>query len=243
MKRDILERLVQARADKQAVALVTDLGSGLQTLVWEAAVHGGFGLTEPLLAEVRRRLRTDQSGLVEQGDQRLFVHVFNPPLRLIVVGAVHISQALAPMAALAGYDVTIVDPRRAFATDARFPGIRMIDDWPDDALRRLAPDHRTAVVTLTHDPKLDDPALIEALRSPAFYVGALGSRRTHAKRVARLTGAGLGEAEIARIHAPVGLDIGAVTPAEIAVSALAEVTAALRASAPARSAVPASSPV
>jgi xanthine dehydrogenase accessory factor len=147
---------------------------------------------------------------------------------MIVVGAVHIAQALVPMAALAGYAVVVVDPRRAFATDARFPNTTVLTDWPDDALATLKPDRRTAVVTLTHDPKLDDPALEIALRSTAFYVGSLGSRRTHARRVARLAEAGLTEAEIARIHAPVGLDIGAVTAPEIAVSILAQIVEARR---------------
>ena len=148
---------------------------------------------------------------------------------MIVVGAVHIAQSLVPMATLSGYDVTIVDPRQAFATEARFPGVTLKHDWPDDAMSALDPDRRTAVVTLTHDPKLDDPALTIALRSEAFYIGSLGSNRTHAKRLARLMEAGLTESELARIHAPVGLDIGAVSPAEIAVSIMAQITAVLHA--------------
>ena len=148
---------------------------------------------------------------------------------MIVVGAVHIAQSLVPMATLSGYDVTIVDPRQAFATEARFPGVALQHDWPDDAMSALDPDRRTAVVTLTHDPKLDDPALTVALRSEAFYIGSLGSNRTHAKRLARLIEAGLTESELARIHAPVGLDIGAVSPAEIAVSIMAQITAVLHA--------------
>ena len=169
-------------------------------------------------------LREDRSGIVEVGDSELFIHSFNPPLRIIIVGAVHIAQALAPIASLAGYDVVVVDPRRAFATDDRFPGITMNGEWPDDALKELAIDGRTAVVTLTHDPKLDDPALHVALRSPAFYVGSLGSRKTHAKRVDRLREEGFTESEIGRIHAPVGLSIGAVSPAEIALSIMAQIT-------------------
>ena len=157
-----------------------------------------------------------------------FVHPHNPPLRLIVVGAVHIAQALVPMAQTTGFAVTVVDPRRAWATADRFPGITLIQEWPDEAMVALAPDSRTAVVTLTHDPKLDDPALDVALKSDAFYIGALGSRRTHAKRVARLTELGHAEAAIARIHAPVGLNIGAVTAPEIALSILAEIVAARR---------------
>ena len=152
-------------------------------------------------------------------------------MRLIVVGAVHVAQALVPMALTLGFAVTVVDPRRAFATPERFPGVSLSFDWPDEAMAALAPDGRTAVVTLTHDPKLDDPALDVALRSPCFYIGALGSRRTHAKRVARLQELGHGEGAIARIHAPVGLDIAAVTAPEIALSVLAEVVAARRGSA------------
>ncbi|WP_448187663.1 XdhC family protein [Azospirillum sp. sgz301742] len=236
MKRELLERLLKARADKVPVALVTDLSSGLQSLIFHDAVHGGFGLEEHHLAEIRARLRQDHSGLVEfpdvegyEGDgPRLFVHAHNPPLRLIVVGAVHIGQLLAPLADLTGYAVTVVDPRQAFATEARFPGVKLVVSWPDEALETLGIDARTAVVTLTHDPKLDDPALLVALRSPAFYIGALGSSRTHAKRLDRLSDIGLTEAELKRIHAPVGLDIGAETPAEIALSIIAQVVAARR---------------
>lgn len=229
MRRALLDRLLAAQAEKTPVAFVTDLTTGLQSLVFGDRVHGGFEPDGPMLAEIRSRLAEDRSGIVEAGDQRLFVHVHAPPLRMVVVGAVHIAQPLVPMAAIAGYDVTVVDPRRAFATDERFPGVAVSTGWPDEALAALAPDARTAVVTLTHDPKLDDPALAVAIRSPAFYVGALGSRKTHAKRVERLRGQGFSEAEIARVRGPVGLDIGAVTPAEIAVSILAEVTRALRA--------------
>jgi xanthine dehydrogenase accessory factor len=229
MKTELLLRLNEARTAKRPVALVTGLDTGLQTVVDAAGIHGDFGLGEEGLAEVRRRIVLDRSGIVEIGDEQWFVHVFSPPLRMVVVGAVHIAQSLVPMASLAGYDVIVVDPRGAFATEARFPGVTLNGEWPDDALDALGLDQRSAVVTLTHDPKLDDPALHVALRSQAFYVGALGSRKTHAKRVARLREAGFGEAEIRRIHAPVGLDIGAVTPAEIAVSIMADVVATLRA--------------
>ncbi|HEY0836514.1 MAG TPA: XdhC family protein [Azospirillum sp.] len=230
MKADLLTRLLQARAEKRPVALVTDLTSGMQTLVFEDAVHGAFGLDEEFLPMVRARLAQDRSGLIEayDGEVRLFVNAFAPPLRLIVVGAVHIAQALVPVARLTGYAVTVVDPRGAFATESRFPDVALVTEWPDDALSGLAIDARTAVVTLTHDPKLDDPALLVALRSPAFYVGSLGSKRTHAKRLDRLRAAGLGEDELARIHAPVGLDIGAVTQAEIAVSVMAQIVASRR---------------
>ncbi|HYG91575.1 MAG TPA: XdhC family protein [Azospirillum sp.] len=233
MKRDLLDRLIAARAEGIPVALVTDLSSGLQSLVFRDAVHGGFGLEERHLSEVRERIHQDHSGLIEFHDPeggeegaRLFVHVHNPPLRLIVVGAVHIAQLLVPMAQLVGYAVTIVDPRPAFATEERFPGVTLVGTWPDEALTALSIDARTAVVTLTHDPKLDDPALVVALRSPAFYIGALGSRRTHAKRLDRLRDLGFTEAETAHIRAPVGIDIDAETPAEIALSIMAEVVAA-----------------
>lgn len=228
MKTGLLRRLVDARAAKRPAALVTDLGTGMQSIVLDDGVHGALGMTEEELAVVRRHLALDRSAVVAFGERSWFVHAFNPPLRLVVVGAVHIAQALAPIASLTGYDVVIVDPRRAFATEARFPGVALNGEWPDDGLRAIGIDRRTAVVTLTHDPKLDDPALHVALRSPAFYVGCLGSRRTHAKRVARLREAGFSEAEIARMRAPVGLDIGAVSPAEIAVAIMAEVTATLR---------------
>lgn len=228
MKRRVLDALLRAQAAKQAVALVTDLGTGLQTVVHDTVQEGDAALPDDLLEEARAMLRADRSGLLDFGDERWFVHVHTPPLRLVLIGAVHVAQALAPMAALAGYDVTVVDPRGAFATAERFPGVALNGEWPDDALREIGPDVRTAVVALTHDPKLDDPALTAALASPAFYVGALGSRKTHAKRLDRLREAGIAEAQLARIRGPVGLDIGAVTPAEIAVSILAEITAALR---------------
>ncbi|MBB3265302.1 xanthine dehydrogenase accessory factor [Azospirillum sp. OGB3] len=233
MKRDITERLLAARKAGRPVALVTDLGTGLQTLVYEDAIQGGFGLEDDLLEEVRERLRQDRSGLVSDLEEdedgvQLFVQTHNPPLRLLVVGAVHIAQALAPLAALTGYAVTVIDPRGSFATESRFPGVSLHDSWPDEALTDLKIDNRTAVVTLTHDPKLDDPALLVALRSPAFYVGSLGSKRTHIKRLERLKEQGVTDAELARIHAPVGLDIGAVTPAEIALSVMAQITAVRR---------------
>jgi len=206
----VLQALVEARGAKRAVALVTDLAS------FDHLLTDG--------PEVADRLRSDRTG-VEDG--RL-VAVHNPPLRLIVVGAVHIAQHLLPMARACGYDPVLIDPRGAFGSDARFPGEVIAEDWPDEALAALAPDARTAIVTLTHDPKLDDPAIRSALRSTAFYLGCLGSTRTHAKRVERLLAEGFSAAEIARIHAPVGLDIGAKSPAEIAVSILAQITHALR---------------
>ncbi len=225
MRRQLLDLLLAARAEKRAAVLVTDLGDGQQSLVIDGRITGDLGLTEAQSAGVARAIADDRSGVVP--DSRLFLRVFNPPLRLFVVGAVHITQALAPMAQLAGYEVTVIDPRRAWATDARFPGIRMADLWPDEALSGFALDHRSAVVTLTHDPKLDDPALSEALDSPAFYIGSLGSKRTHGARLIRLRQAGCSDDVLARIHGPVGLDIGAKSPSEIAVSILAQMTEAL----------------
>jgi xanthine dehydrogenase accessory factor len=224
VKAEILEQLLAARAAGRQAALVTDLDSGRQSLV--IGDSGGDDLAPAERETVRAAIAQDASGILE--GTRLFVHVFNPPERLIVVGAVHISQVLAPMAALAGYHVTVIDPRRAFATDARFPDVAMIADWPDEAMERLKPDARTAIVTLTHDPKIDDPALAAALASPAFYIGALGSTRTHAKRRERLQARGFAETDLARIHGPIGLAIGARTPAEIAISIMAELTAMRR---------------
>lgn len=230
MRRELLDALLQARTAKTAAVLVTHLRDGRQALVSGDAVSGDLPLAPADLAAARQALRDDRSG--RQPQSELFLQVFNPPLRLLVVGAVHISQALVPMAQILGYDVTIVDPRPAFATDQRFPGTTLIDEWPDDAMAQLAPDRRTAVVTLTHDPKLDDPALTEALKSDSFYIAALGSTRTHAKRLERLRAAGLGEDALGRIHAPAGLAIGAKSPAEIALSVCAQMTAALRGAPP-----------
>ena len=234
MKPEILERLLKDRAAKHAVVLVTELQSGAQALVYPREVFGDLALDGEALLHVRRNLEADESGTVDLGGRRLFLQVQNPPLRLIVIGAVHIAQTLAPMAALAGYSVTIVDPRRAFATDARFPDVKLIGEWPDEAMAAMKLDRRTAVVTLTHDPKLDDPALQTALKADVFYIGALGSRKTHAARLGRLKAAGFSEADCARIHGPVGLDIGALSPAEIAVSILAQITAVLRGAADSR---------
>ena len=230
MKRAILEALQAARADKRPVALVTNLETGRQALLDGEVVTGDLTLGGPVLERVRKAVHDDRSTTLPETS--LFAHVFNPPLRMIVVGAVHIAQSLVPMAALAGYDVTVVDPRRAWATDARFPDVTMTTEWPDDALRGLAPDRRTAVIVLTHDPKLDDPALLVTLKSAAFYVGALGSTKTHAKRLARLRELGLSEDELGRIRGPIGLAIGAKSPAEIAISILAQATQALHGAPP-----------
>lgn len=227
MKAAILKALLEARAAKASAALVTDLESGAQTLVVEGAASGDIELGAALQRFVEDALAADKGMTADLNGKRYFVQVFNPPRRLIIVGAVHSAQILAPMAALAGYEVIVVDPRGAFATEARFPQVTLNSEWPDDALEALDIDRRTAVVTLTHDPKLDDPALKVALTREPFYIGALGSKKTHAKRVERLTAAGFSTADIERIHAPVGLDIGAISPAEIAVSIVAEMTATL----------------
>jgi len=209
----LLDKLVGARAGRRAIAVVTD------TVRWTRGIAGHED--EPA------RFDADRSGFDEANPAR-FIAIHNPPLRLAVVGAVHIAQPLLVMAEAAGYDVTLIDPREAFASEGRFPGGHLVHDWPDAALEAHGLDARTAVVTLTHDPKLDDPALDAALKSPVFYIGALGSKRTHAKRVARLTEAGFAEAQIARIDAPIGLDLGSRSPAEIAVSILAQMTERLR---------------
>jgi xanthine dehydrogenase accessory factor len=230
MKRVLLDRLLEGQAAKRPLVLVTELDSGRQLLLDAGEALGELAGDAGAEAAAREALASERSGRLADG--RLFAQVFMPPLRLLVVGAVHIAQALVPMASLAGYDVTVIDPRQAWASDARFPEVKISGDWPDEALVALAPDRRTAVVTLTHDPKLDDPALIAALASPAFYIAALGSTRTHAKRRERLLAAGAGEDAIARIAAPAGLAIGAKSPAEIAVSVLAQMTAALRGAPP-----------
>ena len=210
----MLADLVAARAAKHPVAYA------VHPETWARALYraGQDGVAD-------LRLRTDKAGFAEDGR---FIAPHNPPLRLIVVGAVHIAQPLVTIARACGYAPVLIDPRDTFGAAERFPGETVLDDWPDEALAALAPDARTAIVTLTHDPKLDDPAIRLAIRSPAFYLGCLGSKKTHAKRVERLVEAGFGAAEIARIHAPVGVDIGAKTPAEIAVSIMAQITATLR---------------
>ena len=224
MLAETLGQVLEAQRAKAPAALITRLEDGAQCLLVGGEVEGALIVGAETITAAQTARRQDKPGMIETSDGRFFVQVFNPPKRMIVVGAVHISQVLAPMAALAGYDVTIVDPRGAFATEERFPGVALNDAWPGEALEALAPDARTAIVTLTHDPKLDDPALHVALRSEAFYVGSLGSRKTHGARLARLDEAGFDAAAKARIHGPIGLDIGAKSPAEIAVAILAQVT-------------------
>ncbi len=228
MNLSLLAALAEARAAQRPVVVATRLPSGEQLLLPDPAAPAG------LSAAADEALRADTSRTVEADGAQWFLHAYNPPLRLVVVGAVHIAQALVPMAAGLGYGVTVADPRRSFATDERFPGVVVSTAWPDEAMDELRPDSRTAVVTLTHDPKLDDPALDRALRSQSFYIGALGSRKTHAARLARLRELGHDDAAMARIRGPVGLDIGAVTAPEIALSILAEIVAARRGAALAR---------
>jgi xanthine dehydrogenase accessory factor len=225
MRAATLQALIDAKSAGRAAVLALDLETGEDKLLFP--IESGE-LTTPLLEAARAALRADKAGEVEIEGRTFFLNVFAPPLELVIIGAVHIAQALAPMATLAGYRVTIVDPRGAFATEERFPDVRLMNIWPDEAIKQSPPHARTAVVTLTHDPKLDDAALIPTLASPAFYVGSLGSRKTQAARVNRLKRAGLSDDAIARIHGPVGLRIGARSPAEIAVSILAEMTAVLR---------------
>ena len=229
MQGTVLDELLRARAGRTPAVLVSDLQSGRQWLSIDGRFDDPLPSDAPdLEAAVDRAVLQDKAQTVETGGNRYFINPYNPSKRMLIVGAVHISQALAPMAALAGFEVTVIDPRTAWATEERFPGVTLDLRWPDEAMEESPPDRGTAIVTLTHDPKIDDPALEVGLRSEAFYIGCLGSKRTHAKRVGRLKEAGLSEAQIARIHAPVGLDLGAVSPAEIAVAALAEVTLALR---------------
>ncbi len=229
MKLALLDKALAASRAGRPAALATNMRSGHQSFVEGSEITGNLALDDKVTEAIRTAFSEDRNTTVETAAGPVFIEVFNPRLRCILVGAVHIAQPLARMAALAGYLVTVVDPRSAFASDARFPDVMLSTEWPDEALERLKPDRRTAVVTLTHDPKLDDPGLAVALRSEAFYIGALGSKKTHAARCRRLAELGFGEADFARIHGPVGLAIGAVSPAEIAISVLAEITQVLRA--------------
>jgi xanthine dehydrogenase accessory factor len=223
MNRDLLDRLLTARRDRRAVAVITDLETGAQRLVGEDEAP-----EDVLSAALVSGFRFDRSGIAESEEGEFFVNIYNPPLKLVIVGAVHIAQALIPIARLAGYDITVIDPRGAFASPERFPDVTLLAEWPDEALPKIEIDRRTAMIALTHDPKVDDPALTAALESTCFYVGALGSKKTHAARLERLTAAGLEPDMLARIHAPIGLAIGARGPAEIAISIMAEMTRALR---------------
>jgi xanthine dehydrogenase accessory factor len=223
LRLDILSMLNAERAARSAAIVVTDVASGKQRLVKGADIG-----RDPLKDVLGKHLRSGKSGMEETPEGKVFLTVHVPPPRMVITGAVHISQALAPMAKLVGYDVTIVDPRTAFATSERFPDVTLLAQWPDEALPPLNIDRYTAFIALTHDPKIDDPALTHALSRDCFYIGALGSRKTHGRRVERLKEQGISDANIARIQAPIGLSIGAVSPSEIAVSIMAQITAALR---------------
>ncbi|MGO4287709.1 XdhC family protein [Bosea sp. TAB14] len=219
----ILSALNDERAARRAAVLVTELASGAQRLVRQGEIAA-----DPLAELVAKQLRTGKSGMVEAEGASYFLTVQAPHPRIVVTGAVHISQAMAPMAKELDLDLVIIDPRTAFATPERFPGVALLPEWPEDVLPQVGLDGYTAFVALTHDPKIDDPALTAALRSDCFYIGALGSRKTHGKRLERLAAAGFGEEATRRIHAPIGLDIGAVSPAEIALAILAEIVSSLR---------------
>jgi xanthine dehydrogenase accessory factor len=223
MKLDILTALNAERAARRAAIVITHIENGAQRLVKAADIA-----RDPLRGALAERLRSGKSGMDETSEGRVLFTVYVPAPQLVIIGAVHISQALAPIGKLLGYDVTIVDPRTAFASPERFPDVKVIAEWPDEALPPLNVDRYTAFVALTHDPKIDDPALIHALSHDCFYIGALGSRKTHGRRIERLKEQGLGDAEFSRIHAPIGLDIGAVSPAEIAIAIMAQITERLR---------------
>jgi len=223
MKAETLAALQDARAKRRAVALATRLSDAAEVLVYRDEAKGDLAGDAAIVSAARRAIDIGKSETVDIGGAKIFLNVYVPPPRLIIVGAVHIAQSLAPMATLLEFDVTVVDPRGAWATSQRFPGVKVIKDWADEAFQEMGLDVSTAVVTLTHDPKLDDPALESALKSDAFYIGALGSKRTHAKRKERLAEVGITDEMFARIHGPVGLNIGAKSPAEIAVSILGQI--------------------
>jgi xanthine dehydrogenase accessory factor len=236
MHLDILAALNTERTARRAAVVVTNVESGKQRLVKSAEIA-----KDPLRSVLAEHLRTSKSGMEETTEGRVFLTVYVPAPQLVITGAVHISQALAPIGKMLGYDVTIVDPRTAFASAERFPDVKVVAEWPDQALPPLNVDRYTAFVALTHDPKIDDPALNHALARDCFYIGALGSRKTHARRVERLKQQGFSDADIARIQAPIGLDIGAVSPAEIAVAIMAQITEKLREEADAEPAIKAAS--
>jgi xanthine dehydrogenase accessory factor len=223
MKAETISALQAARAERRAVVLATRLSDAAEALVYRDKAEGALAADVAIVAAARRAMEIGRSETADVGGAKIFLNVYVPPARLIVVGAVHIAQSLAPMATMLDFDVTVVDPRGAWATTNRFPGVKVVQEWADEAFDKMGLDVSTAVVTLTHDPKLDDPALEAALRSDVFYVGALGSKRTHAKRKDRLREAGITDEQFARIHGPVGLNIGAKSPAEIAVSILGQI--------------------
>lgn len=224
MKKSQIKQILEARAKSRRVAMLTGLDEDFQQLL----SFDDLNDSDPTHSLIKQAFRDDRCQLVDTPNGRAFIQVYNTPLRLMIIGAVHIAQPMIEIARTCGYEITLIDPRRAFATPERFPTVTIVHSWPDTALRNENLDQRCAVVTLTHDPKLDEPALEVALKSDVFYIGALGSRRTHEQRCSRLKEAGWSDVELAKIHAPVGLDIKAKTPAEIAVSIVSEMTQALR---------------
>ncbi len=224
MKRLILEKLNLKRASGTPVALVTELSKGRQTLVDESDNAYGANLPSNITIIVKNCLLADSNSIIEHDENAYFVRSYNPPIELYIVGAVHITQSLAYIARMAGYNVNIVDPRQGFANPDRFPDLKISNDWPDDYFKEIHLTNRAAIITLSHDPKIDDPALEYALESPVFYIGSLGSKRTHSKRLSRLKSLGFLDTQLSRIHSPIGLDIAAKSPAEIAISIMAEIT-------------------
>lgn len=224
MQKITLQKIIKDQAIGRPVVLATYLTTGEEELIYPLDSIGNKNLLE----HANISIDLDKSAIIDTKDGPVFLHVFNSPLQLILVGAVHIAQPLSAIATISGYNVTIIDPRLAFISSERFPNVSLRTEWPDEALEIIKPDNRTAIVTLTHDPKLDDPALKVAMKSPAFYIGALGSKKTHATRKQRMTEDGISEANVKRIHGPVGLNIFAKSPSEIAVSILAEITFKLR---------------
>ena len=225
MKKEILNTILSSRIKKQPLAIITNIADGTQWAFVEEENENSHVFTALEIDTIKKSIKDNKSCLIS--DAKFFVNIYTPSLRLIIIGAVHIAQFLAPMASVAGFDVTVVDPRASFASPLRFPEINLLDEWPDEGIVQLKPDTRTAIVTLTHDPKLDDPALIEALKTKAFYIASLGGTRTHGKRVERLKSEGFDEKQLQRINGPAGLNIGAISPSEIAISILAELTASL----------------
>ncbi len=228
MHADYLAALLKARDAKSSIARLTDVSSGAEALVIDGKVEGALPIDDALQAALDDALAREESRLFEDGALRVFIQVLTPPLRLAIIGAGHISQYLGSIAAEIGFEVTVIDPRTTYASEARFPNAKLSHEWPDTALEGMGLDRRLAVVTLSHDPKLDEPALATAMGSEAFYIGALGSRKTQAQRRERMKGQGFTDAQLDRIHGPVGLDIGALSPAEIAVSIVAQIIDVLR---------------
>jgi xanthine dehydrogenase accessory factor len=229
MKSRYIDAVIAANREGRSVALATELTRGAQLYLDGDSAEGDLALDPAALAALRDALRGDRNTTLETTAGRVFVQVFSPPRRCFVVGAVHIAQPLVPMLIACDYKPIVIDPRGAWATEARFPGVELYSDWPDEVMERLKPDRASAIVALTHDPKIDDPALVSALRSEAFYIGALGSRRNHERRLQRLAAEhGFGENQLARIHGPIGLNIGSVSQAEIAVSIIGQITQTLR---------------